>query len=94
MLKKNSVYQLYTDGGARGNPGPSAIGAVLYHNNNIVFEISKFISHSTNNQAEYEALIAGLEETLHKNIDSVECFLDSNLLVNQVNGLWRVKEPH
>lgn len=93
MEKKIQPYQLYTDGGARGNPGPAAIGAILYFDNDIFFEISEYIGRATNNQAEYQALIIGLEEAIRKGIANLECFLDSNLLVNQVNGLWRVKEP-
>jgi ribonuclease HI len=83
---------LHSDGGARGNPGPAGIGAILHDEKGLVVaEISKFIGTTTNNQAEYQALIAGLEKALSLKVDSLDCFLDSELVVKQINREYKVK---
>ena len=90
---------IYTDGGARGNPGPAGIGAVIQDEQGAVLkEISKYIGETTNNMAEYEALIVALGET--KNMFGeklremqVEVRMDSELVVRQLSGLYKVKEP-
>lgn len=85
-------YTLFTDGGARGNPGPGAIGVVLKNEaGEIVYEASQYIGPSTNNEAEYKALIHGLEVAKDKNPGTLACFLDSELVVKQLNGEYRVK---
>lgn len=89
-----NTYSLFSDGGARGNPGPSGIGAVLYDSNGVVvFEISEYIGEATNNQAEYKAFIAGLEEAVSRFSvsDNIICHLDSELIVKQINGEYKVK---
>lgn len=85
------TYQLYTDGGARGNPGPAGIGAVIYMDGVKYFELSKYIGKTTNNEAEYYALLAGLMAAQNKEIKNLECFLDSELVVKQLNGEYKVK---
>lgn len=87
------MYRLYTDGGARGNPGPSAIGVVLFKNDDIIAEISRYIGETTNNQAEYQALIDGLQEARAHKITQLKCYLDSELVVRQINGEYKVKNP-
>ncbi len=83
---------IYTDGGARGNPGPAGIGAVIYdENNNLVREISEYIGETTNNQAEYRAVIAALEKACDLNAKELIFYLDSELVVKQLNGEYRVK---
>lgn len=90
---------IHTDGGARGNPGPAGIGATIAdENGTIVKEVSRYIGETTNNVAEYEALIAALEEA--KNMFgerlrdmAVEVKMDSELIVRQLNGVYKVKEP-
>lgn len=83
---------IHSDGGARGNPGPAGIGAVLHDEQGILLaEVSKFIGHTTNNQAEYQALLAGLEQALILGASQVECFLDSELVVKQINREYKVK---
>lgn len=89
--EKNS-NRLFTDGGARGNPGPAAIGAVLYKNDKVVGKVSQYIGETTNNQAEYQAIMEGLNLALSKNIDELECFLDSELVVKQLNQEYKVKD--
>jgi ribonuclease HI len=88
---------IYTDGGARGNPGPAGIGIVMYAddgagNQTLVGEIKRYIGEQTNNYAEYFALITGLEEALKLGYTNISCFLDSELVVKQMLGLYKVKE--
>jgi len=86
------MVKLFTDGGARGNPGPAAIGGVLYDDKNKIAYFSEYIGETTNNQAEYKALIKGLEVALKQNIVELECFLDSELVVKQINKEYKVKD--
>ena len=88
-------HVLYCDGASRGNPGPSAIGFVLYDSAGAtVAAIGGFIGETTNNVAEYQALIGGLETALEHGVGSIEVRLDSMLLVKQVMGEYRVKAAH
>ena len=86
---------LYADGGSRGNPGPAAYGAVLQDENGTTLrEIAAFLGTSTNNVAEWSGLIAGLEAALELGVDEIEVRLDSELVVRQLSGAYRVKQPH
>ena len=81
-----------TDGGARGNPGPSGIGAVLKTpDGKIVAEISKYIGQGTNNQAEYIALIFALEKAKQLKAEELVVYMDSELAVKQLNQEYKVK---
>ncbi|MBU2025288.1 MAG: ribonuclease HI family protein [Patescibacteria group bacterium] len=90
---------IYSDGGARGNPGPAGIGAVVEIQGKMR-EISKYIGEATNNVAEYRALIEALclaktlarEKGLNLKKERVECYLDSELVVRQLKGEYRVKD--
>jgi ribonuclease HI len=83
---------LYSDGGARGNPGPAAFAfLVLTENGETVKTDSRFIGVHTNNQAEYNALIGALEFALANKTEEVVCHLDSELVAKQLNGEYRVK---
>lgn len=82
---------LYTDGGARGNPGPAGIGYVITPKEGEVISHGEYIGETTNNQAEYQALVAGLKKAKEVGITHLECFLDSELVVKQVRGQYRVK---
>ena len=83
---------IFTDGASRGNPGPAAIGAVLRDTEGrILTRISQCIGKTTNNQAEYRAIIAALEKTLELGATHVELNSDSELAVRQINGRYRVK---
>jgi len=83
---------IHTDGGARNNPGPAGIGAVIYdEKKNIVKEISEYIGEATNNQAEYKAVIRALEEAKKLGADELEFYLDSELVVRQLNREYKVK---
>lgn len=92
------LYVVYTDGGARGNPGPAGVGVVVQNEKgDIVKEVSKFLGRRTNNWAEYEAVIVGFE-TLKKLLGpktknySVEFRLDSELIARQLSNHYQVKE--
>ncbi len=84
---------VYTDGGARGNPGPAAIGFVIY--DAAGKELKKFkhyLGIATNNQAEYRALIAALTEAQNLGFTRLVCHLDSELVVRQLTGKYKIKE--
>jgi ribonuclease HI len=82
---------LRTDGGSRGNPGPAGAGFVIEVDGDIVCRGGKFITSATNNIAEYEAFIWGLENVHALGHKDVQVFADSELLVKQINGQYRVK---
>lgn len=82
---------LHTDGGARGNPGPAGIGVVLTRRGRPAEEVARYIGEATNNIAEYQALIAGLELALSKGISELEIYVDSELVAAQVEGRWKIK---
>lgn len=82
---------LYSDGGARGNPGPAGIGVVIMANNRIVAQVKEYIGVTTNNIAEYHAVFAGLKKAKELGATEVVCRLDSELVVNQLDQKYRVK---
>ena len=84
--------KLYTDGGSRGNPGPSASGyVILDENDKILEDRGVYLGITTNNQAEYTALKLGLEGALKLQVAIVEVFMDSLLVVNQMKGSFKVR---
>ena len=86
--------RLRADGGARGNPGPAALGVVIEDDQGLRLRtFHRYLGEKTNNQAEYQALIDGLKAVADWKPDRLEVFLDSKLVVEQVNGTWKVKEP-
>ena len=90
--KKPNVVKLFTDGGSRGNPGPSAIGYGIYDaEDNLLHKDSKYIGITTNNQAEYQGLKVGLEKCRSLNIPEVHVHMDSLLVVNQMKGVYKEK---
>lgn len=93
-MKKNKVYTLFVDGASRGNPGAASIGCSLVdENNDEILSISETIGVRTNNQAEYTAWIRGLEECLRKKISNVVVKSDSELVIRQLEGRYKVKSP-
>jgi ribonuclease HI len=85
---------LYADGGARGNPGPAGSGAVLLdERGRVIAELMRSLGVATNNVAEYTGLIIGLEEALRRGIDELDVRMDSLLVVQQMNGRWKIKHP-
>lgn len=88
MLKK---FLIHTDGGARGNPGPAAIGVVIEENGKIIFQEGRKIGDATNNQAEYQAVALALQKAKELGGEELEFHLDSELVVRQLNGEYKVK---
>ncbi|MFQ6019578.1 MAG: ribonuclease HI family protein [Dehalococcoidia bacterium] len=87
-------WVVYADGASRGNPGPAAIGAVILNPaGQAVHHVSQRIGRATNNVAEYRAAIAGLEAALALAARQVELRMDSELVVRQVEGRYRVRNP-
>lgn len=90
---------IFTDGGARGNPGPAGAGAVIYDGKKIVREVHKFIGVQTNNFAEYEAVVIGLEAAKKKygkkiKEMKVSVKLDSELITKQLNNEYQIKKEN
>ena len=87
----------YTDGGARGNPGPAGAGAVVLaldadgKDGKVLAEVSKYLGETTNNQAEYTAIVLALQKARELGAEEVEMVMDSELAVRQLNGIYRVK---
>ena len=86
------VLKLYTDGAARGNPGPAGLGVVIEDENGLRLRgLCRYIGKATNNVAEYLAVIEGLRAIEEWKPDRLEVYLDSNLVVEQLGGRYRVK---
>lgn len=95
MIARMSQIVIYTDGGARGNPGPAAAGYVIFVDGNAI-EGKKFLGQrQTNNWAEYEAVVLALEHAKELGLAGRELTvrMDSKLVVEQISGNWRIKEP-
>lgn len=91
-MKKGRVF---SDGGARGNPGPAAIGVLVCNaRGEALREHQETIGEATNNIAEYTAVIRGLELAHELGIEEVEYFVDSELVARQLSGEYRIKSPH
>lgn len=90
--------EVFTDGGSRGNPGDAAIGGVVFTTDKSqLYEFSKYIGTATNNEAEYQALLHVLEWVLEfeqkESVTNAVFYLDSKLVVEQINQNWKIKEP-
>ena len=84
----------HVDGGARGNPGPAGYGVVIEdHLGKPIAEFSRYLGHRTNNFAEYSGLIAALSYALEHNYSAVRVLSDSELMVRQMNGVYKVRSP-
>lgn len=87
-------FIIFSDGGARGNPGPAGIGFVIKdEEDNVLYKEGRKIGETTNNQAEYQAIVAALEKAAEMKGEDLHCFLDSELVVKQLNGEYKVKDP-
>ena len=93
LREEGGRAHVYFDGGARGNPGPAGIGWVIVTSDGIVAEGSETIGRATNNQAEYEALIAALEAARDYGYDELHVRGDSELIVKQVRGEYNTNDP-
>jgi len=89
------MYTLYFDGASRSNPGPASYGGVIYNENDEeVFTYKKYIGKQTNNVAEYMGCFHGVQACVQEGIKNVIIYGDSKLVVEQVNGRWKVKSPN
>jgi ribonuclease HI len=86
--------EIYIDGASKGNPGPSGIGVVICRNGETIKNISAYIGNSTNNVAEYMALIYALQEALILKAENLKINTDSQLLHRQLNRIYKVKNPN
>lgn len=85
---------IFTDGGARGNPGPAGIGVVIKdESGKVVGEHNDYIGEATNNQAEYRAVLLALDKARELGIRNIDFFLDSKLVVEQLNQNFKIKDP-
>lgn len=84
----------YTDGGARGNPGPAGAGAVVYEGEKKIAEVKKYLGERTNNWAEYEAVVLALQEAKKRGFTGreIEMRMDSELIARQLSNIYQVKE--
>jgi ribonuclease HI len=93
MIEPGQRLILRTDGGSRGNPGPAGAGVVIENTaGKLLAQGRKFLGKMTNNQAEYQAVILGLQAVKRYQPVAVQVFLDSELVVHQLNGRYRVKD--
>lgn len=98
-MAKFQLLKVFTDGGARGNPGPAGIGIHVTDGSDFtVFDQHKFLGEATNNVAEYKGLLTALEWleqfTKENEVERIEIFMDSNLVVEQINKNWKIKQDH
>ena len=96
MSKTLDFLEINADGGSRGNPGPAAIGVVAKSQGLVIFTLSEKIGENTNNVAEYTAVLRALEKIEEDKIftEKIRFVLDSELIVKQITGLYKVKQPH
>lgn len=93
MTMKLARLRIQCDGGSRGNPGPAAAGSVLIEDDIVVDTATAYLGIATNNLAEYHAVILGID-LMHKNaLTDCDFYLDSQLVVRQLNGQYKVKHP-
>jgi ribonuclease HI len=90
--RRRMSVSLYCDGASRGNPGPSGAGVVLLdEKGEQIFALSRYLDNGTNNEAEYRALVRGLEAAVDLGVKRIEIFLDSELVVKQLSGEYKVR---
>jgi len=96
MTSKYEILEINTDGGSRGNPGPAAIGVYATSKDKEIFTLSETIGETTNNVAEYSAVIRSLEVMVEKEIytEKLKYILDSELIVKQITGKYKIKKIH
>lgn len=94
LIKKGEFLKIYTDGAARGNPGPAAYAFIFVQNAEIIHEESGLIGKATNNTAEYQAIIHALKAADKFHRGHLQIFSDSNLAIQQINKKWKINYPH
>jgi len=93
-IKKGEFLKIYTDGAARGNPGPAAYAFIFVFNDDIIHKESGFIGTATNNTAEYKAIIQALKAADKFHRGNLQISSDSNLAIQQINKKWKINYPH
>ncbi len=89
------MFKIYTDGGSRGNPGPAAGGCVIYSpKGELITESAKYVGIQTNNYAEYSSLILGINKAIELGLQNVTFYMDSMLVVQQVNKRWKCQHEN
>lgn len=88
------TLEIYTDGASRGNPGPAAYAFLFVRDGSVIAEESSFIGTATNNTAEYSAIIAAVRRARESTNEAVIVYSDSELVVRQINGQYRIRQPH
>jgi ribonuclease HI len=95
QAQEGGYWQLFCDGASRGNPGPAGAGAILQDpSGNLQGQAARYLGEATNNVAEYQALLLGLEMALGRKIKRLKIFTDSQLVVEQLNGGYQVRSPN
>ncbi|HEX9664541.1 MAG TPA: ribonuclease HI family protein [Patescibacteria group bacterium] len=89
---KYKSLKVFTDGGARGNPGSAGVGVVVWRGSEVVGQFKKYIGETTNNQAEYQAVILALSKIEDFKPEEVDFYLDSELVVKQLNREYKVRD--
>ena len=92
MSSLSQPVSIYVDGASRGNPGDSGIGILFRDTDDNFKEFKKYIGIGTNNNAEYTALITALEIAISEKFNDINVYTDSQLVANQINGSWKVKD--
>ena len=93
-MNASATHTAHVDGGARGNPGPSGFGVVVHDaQGKKVAELSQYLGHQTNNFAEYNGLLAALRFAITNQIQSLKVISDSELMVRQMKGIYKVRHP-
>jgi len=94
-VQSEGFWRLHCDGASRGNPGPAGAGMVLFDpQGRLQVQKGRYLGTTTNNVAEYQALLLGLEEAHRLGVQQLQVFADSELMVKQITGHYRVKSPH
>ena len=93
-MRKMGEFEIYIDGASKGNPGPSGIGVVICQDGRTIKNIASYIGNTTNNIAEYTALIYALQEGLILKTESIKINTDSQLLCRQINKVYKIKSPN
>jgi ribonuclease HI len=94
QIKRDDILKIYTDGAARGNPGPAAYAFLFVHNDVIIHQRFGYIGTATNNTTEYRAIINALKAAEKFHRGHLQVFSDSNLAVQQINKKWKINYPH
>jgi ribonuclease HI len=90
----DTLLEIYTDGASRGNPGPASYSFLFVQSGKIIHEESAYLGAATNNTAEYHGIIAALTKARDLTKDAVRVYSDSELVIRQINGEYRINKPH